>query len=81
MLGVRLDEDAERQLTALARRTRRTKSDIVREAVSRYVSAHDEAYLAEARRQSLRAAERDDPAILDMLDAALDDTIERHSGR
>ncbi|MEO5937492.1 MAG: ribbon-helix-helix protein, CopG family [Sphingomonas sp.] len=78
MLGVRLDADAERQLAALARRTSRTKSDIVREAVSQYVSAHDDAYLAEARRQSLRAAKRDDAAILDMLDAALDDTIERY---
>lgn len=76
MLGVRLDNAAEQQLAALARRTRRTKSDIVREAVTRYVTAHDEAYLAEARRQSLLAAQRDDPAILDMLDTALDDVLE-----
>ena len=65
MLGVRLDDDTERQLADLAQRTRRTKSDIVREAVSKYVAAHDEAYLAEARRQSLRAAAKDDHLILD----------------
>lgn len=81
MLGVRLDDDAERQLADLAQRTRRTKSDIVREAVSRYVAAHDQAYLAEARRQSLRAAECDDFAIPDILDSALDDVIERHRER
>ncbi|HVI97964.1 MAG TPA: ribbon-helix-helix protein, CopG family [Sphingomonas sp.] len=77
MLGVRLDTETERSLTALARRTRRTKSDIAREAVRLYVRRHDESYLAEARRQSLAAAAKDDPAILDLLDDALSDLHER----
>lgn len=81
MLGVRLDPETERALANLAKRDRRTKSDIAREAISRHVMAHDAAYLAEARRQSLRAAAAEDPAILDMLDEALGDTIDRHPDR
>lgn len=58
MLGVRLDDDLERRLASVARTQGRSKSDIAREAVRRYVDRHDAAFLAEARRQSLRAAER-----------------------
>ena len=61
MLGVRLDTELEQRLGAVARTQGRSKSDIAREAVRRYVDLHDEAYLAEARRQSLRASERDKP--------------------
>jgi len=56
MLGVRLDSDLEERLAAVARTQGRSKSDIAREAVRRYVERHDEAFLAEARRQSLAAA-------------------------
>lgn len=52
MLGVRLDETTEKGLGDLARRTRRTKSDIAREAIARFVRSHDEALAMEARRQS-----------------------------
>lgn len=62
MLGVRLDPEVEKSLAALAKRTRRSKSEIAREAISRHVLAHDEDFLTEARRQSLRAAARDDAA-------------------
>jgi RHH-type rel operon transcriptional repressor/antitoxin RelB len=58
MLGVRLDDELERRLTAVARTQGRSKSDIARDAVRRYVELHDEAYLAEARRQSLAASAR-----------------------
>ena len=58
MLGVRLASDTERRLQDIARRSRRSKSDIAREAIEIYVRRHDAALLAEARRQSLRAAER-----------------------
>lgn len=58
MLGVRLGEDLERRLTSVARIQGRSKSDIARDAVRRYVDQHDSAFLSEARRQSLRAAER-----------------------
>ena len=58
MLGVRLDEELERRLAAVARSQGRSKSDIAREAVRRYVDLHDEAYRREARRQSHRASRR-----------------------
>ena len=59
MLGVRLDSELEERLAAVARTQGRSKSDIAREAVRRYVEQHDEAFQAEAKRQSLRAAETD----------------------
>ncbi len=59
MLGVRLDTELEERLAAVARTQGRSKSDIAREAVRRYVDLHDEAYRREARRQSTRASTRD----------------------
>ena len=59
MLGVRLDSDLEERLAAVARTQGRSKSDIAREAVRRYVERHDEAFLAEAKRQSLAVAKQD----------------------
>ena len=59
MLGVRLDSELEQRLAAVARAQGRSKSDIAREAVRCYVERHDEAFLAEARRQSLNAAALD----------------------
>jgi len=60
MLGVRLDSELEKRLTAVARTQGRSKSDIARDAVRRYVELHDEAFRTEAKRQSLRAAARDE---------------------
>jgi len=51
MLGIRLDPKLERDLVAIARRLGRTKSDVAREAIRRYLAA-DELAL-QARRQSL----------------------------
>ncbi len=59
MLGVRLDSDLEERLASVARTQGRSKSDIAREAVRRYVERHDEAFLVEAKRQSLAAAAQD----------------------
>jgi len=58
MLGVRLGPETERRLQELARRSRRSKSDIAREAIETYVRRHESALVAEARRQSLSAAAR-----------------------
>jgi len=58
MLGVRLDSELEERLAAVARTQGRSKSDIAREAVRRYVDLHDDAYRREARRQSTRASQR-----------------------
>jgi RHH-type transcriptional regulator, rel operon repressor / antitoxin RelB len=76
MLGVRLDDELEARLTAVARSQGRSKSDIARDAVRRYVELHDAAFRAEARRQSERAAARDDAADWDFFDA-----IEAADGR
>jgi len=62
VLGVRLDDELERRLTAVARGQGRSKSDIARDAVRRYVDQHDEALRTEARRQSIAAAASDNPA-------------------
>ncbi|KTT70552.1 ribbon-helix-helix protein, CopG family [Sphingomonas endophytica] len=59
MLGVRLDTELEERLANVARTQGRSKSDIAREAVRRYVELHDEAFRREARRQSQRASRRD----------------------
>ena len=58
MLGVRLDTELEERLAAVARTQGRSKSDIAREAVRRYVDLHDDAYRREARRQSTSASQR-----------------------
>lgn len=70
MLGVRLDDELERRLTAVARSQGRSKSDIARDAVRRYVDLHDEAYRSEARRQSLAACRRDTEQGGDTWDAS-----------
>jgi RHH-type rel operon transcriptional repressor/antitoxin RelB len=70
MLGVRLDDELERRLTAVARSQGRSKSDIARDAVRRYVDLHDEAYRSEARRQSLAACRRDAEQGADTWDAS-----------
>jgi RHH-type rel operon transcriptional repressor/antitoxin RelB len=75
MLGVRLDSDLEQRLAAVARTQGRSKSDIAREAVRRYVDLYDEAFRAEARRQSLRAAVHDKAE-----DYAFWETIEGEDG-
>lgn len=54
MLGVRIDKDLERKLDVLSRQSGRSKSDVAREAIRRYLEAHDLA--AEARQQSQLAS-------------------------
>lgn len=85
MLGVRLDGELEQRLAAVARTQGRSKSDIAREAVRRYVDLHDEAFHAEARRQSLRAVARgwhDEDAAWAALSAADDplDDLDQPAG-
>ena len=58
MLVVRLDDELEQRLASVARSQGRSKSDIARDAVRRYVELHDAAFRVEAKRQSLCAAAR-----------------------
>lgn len=76
MLGVRLDDELERRLTSVARSQGRSKSDIARDVIRRYVDQHDAAFLAEAKRQSLAAAARgwtEEDVAWEQLAAAWDD--------
>ncbi|MEQ1494556.1 MAG: CopG family transcriptional regulator [Novosphingobium sp.] len=79
MLGVRLDPETEMALDRFASRSRRSKSDIAREAIRRYVRQGDLKLVAEARLQSLRAAKKgwsvEDEAWSDL--AAADDDAAR----
>lgn len=57
MSGVRLEPRLDRQLTALARQRRTTKSALTREAIRRYLT--QERLAVRAREQSLRAGDVD----------------------
>ena len=71
MIGVRLDEETERAVDALARRHGKTRSEVVRQSLQRYLEADKLA--SEARRQSLVIA-RDgvDPEVPDFIEHAVD---------
>ena len=49
MIGVRLDEETEKRLTALAKSTHRSISFYVREAIQRYLAEEEDVLLALAR--------------------------------
>ena len=71
MFGIRLEPELDRRLTALARKQGKTKSDLGREAIRRFLLEND--LVAEARRQSLLVSgaknERD---ALDFIESASD---------
>ncbi|HNQ77548.1 MAG TPA: TraY domain-containing protein [Acidobacteriota bacterium] len=55
MIAVRLTADLEKRLDELARKTGRTKTFYVREAIVNYLDEIEDIYLAEKRLQSLVA--------------------------
>jgi len=55
MLAIRLPEDIERRLTALAEATGRTKTFYAREAILAFMDDLEDIYLAESRLEALRA--------------------------
>lgn len=55
MIAVRLTADLEKRLDELARKTGRTKTFYVREAIVNYIDEIEDIYLAEKRLQSLVA--------------------------
>lgn len=73
MLGIRLDRETEEGLDSIARRTRRPKSQIAREAIRAYVARHDLGQVARAEWQAISEAERNDPALASMLDGMASD--------
>jgi len=54
MLAIRLPEDIEKRLAALAKETGRTKSFYVREAVLEHLDDLEDLYLAEQRLREIR---------------------------
>lgn len=71
MLGVRLEPEIEERLRILAEATGRSKSEIAREAIRRYLQERD--LTAEARRQSLAVGGPEDDAALRFLEQAASD--------
>jgi RHH-type rel operon transcriptional repressor/antitoxin RelB len=57
MLAIRLPESIEKRLEKLARRTGRTKTFYVREAILQHLEDLEDIYLAEARLEKLRSGE------------------------
>ena len=57
MLAVRLTNDMERRLEALAERTGRTKTFYAREAIEAHLDDLEDFYLAEERLKGFRAAD------------------------
>ncbi|MGK9453050.1 type II toxin-antitoxin system RelB family antitoxin [Acidithiobacillus caldus] len=57
MIGVRLPQEIERRLDALAKATGRTKTYYVREAILEHLDDLEDAYLAEATLERVRRGE------------------------
>ena len=57
MLAVRLNDDTERRLEALAERTGRTKTFYARAAIEAHLDDLEDFYLAEERLKDFRAAD------------------------
>ena len=55
MLAIRLPEDVEKRLEALAKRTGRTKTFYARQAILEHLDDLEDVFLAEKRLENLRA--------------------------
>jgi RHH-type rel operon transcriptional repressor/antitoxin RelB len=70
MLAIRLPEEIEDRLEALAKRTGRTKTFYAREAILEHLEDLEDLYLAESRLQALRDGQEQS--------VTLDELMERH---
>ncbi len=71
MFGIRLEPKLDRRLAALAKQQGKTKSDLAREAIRRYLLEND--LIMEARRQSLLVSKSTgDREALDFIENAAD---------
>ncbi len=71
MLAIRLPESIEKRLEKLARRTGRTKTFYVREAILQHLDELEDLYLAERSLDRLRSAEAST--------IPLEDVVKRHA--
>ncbi len=67
MLAIRLPQDIENRLEALAQRTGRTKTFYAREAIVEHLDDLEDLYLAESRLQALRRGEEQTVSLDDMM--------------
>ncbi len=67
MLAIRLPPDVEARLAELAKRTGRTKSFYVREAVLNHLDELEDRYLAESRLEDLREGRSESIPLNDLL--------------
>jgi RHH-type rel operon transcriptional repressor/antitoxin RelB len=70
MLAIRLPQSIEKRLEKLARRTGRTKTFYVREAILQHLEDLENVYLAEARLEKIRSGKEEV--------IPLENVIERH---
>jgi RHH-type rel operon transcriptional repressor/antitoxin RelB len=70
MLAIRLPQSIEKRLEKLARRTGRTKTFYVREAILQHLEDLEDIYLAEDRLERIRSGE--EPTV------PLEDVMQRH---
>lgn len=70
MLAIRLPESIEKRLEKLARRTGRTKTFYVREAILAHLEEIEDLYLAEQRLERIRSGEEQT--------VPLEDVVRRH---
>jgi RHH-type rel operon transcriptional repressor/antitoxin RelB len=66
MLAIRLPSDIEARLDELAKRTGRTKTFYVREAIIAHIADIEDVYLAESRLEDLRAGKSQSFALDDV---------------
>ena len=67
MLALHLPADIEKRLDELARKTGRSKSDYVREAVVEHLDDLEDLYLAEERLRELHAGTADTTSLTDLM--------------
>lgn len=67
MLAIRLPESIEKRLERLARRTGRTKSFYVREAILRHLDDLEDVFLAEQALERIRSGEERTVPLKDVL--------------
>jgi RHH-type rel operon transcriptional repressor/antitoxin RelB len=67
MLAIRLPPEVEQRLDALARKTGRSKSFYVREAIVEHLDELEDIYLAEQRLEDIRAGRADTIPLEDLV--------------